>query len=129
MCSARYSAGLSIALASTLASGGHALASENCLFQLSPPEESVVLGSSVTPQANYLVVDTCGKSAEVIRAELLSPAQKQALAALEERERVMRIREEGDRLTRLRDESRKAAAKQEAEGGWFSWLWRSGDGT
>ena len=123
MSSSKHSAGLLIALASVLASGGHAVASQNCLFQLSPPEKSVVLGSSVNQQSDYLVVDTCGKSVDAIRSDLLAPAQQHALAELEERERLMRIREEGDRLTRLRDESLRAKAEEQAESGWFSWLW------
>jgi len=129
MDASRHSARLSIALAFMLALLGHAAAEENCIYQLSPPEQARVLGTTVTHQSSYLVVDTCGKSADEIRADLLAPAQKQALAELEERERVMGIREEGDRLRRLRNESFRAKAEEEAVGGWFSWLWRSNGGT
>ena len=123
----RYSAWFSVAFASISATGGIAAATQNCLFQLTPPEESVVLGSFITSQSNYLVIDSCSKSIDAVRANLLEPAREQAEAALDERERRRRVREEGDRLTQLRDASIKAEIeKQEAEGGWFSWLWRGG---
>jgi hypothetical protein len=97
---------------------------ENCIHQLSEPEPYYVLGSLVTPQSNYVVVDHCTKSADEVRAELVAPARERMSATLNERGNdeidAQQARKVGDELMQARDEAKKAA---NAERHWWSWMW------
>ena len=104
-----------------------ASSSENCLYQLSGPAAPYyVLGSSVTPQSNYLVVDRCDKSAEDVRADLVAPARERAKAVLDARQhdevRAKQVQEQGDALMRRRDEAMRASAEERPH--WWSWIWQ-----
>jgi len=104
-----------------------ATAQENCLFQLSPSETPfTVLGTPVTPQSNYIVVDDCGKTIGQVRLDLIAPGKgrEQGIALKSARERQLRA--EGDELVRRRDEIRDIEAKKSGTSSWhWSRLWGS----
>jgi hypothetical protein len=114
-----------VASASALIFISCASAKENCVYELSEPDAPYyALGSLVTPQSSYVVIDRCTKSADEVRADLLAPARERARAILKRREedeaRTQQVREEGDQLLRERDEKNKIV---EAQQHWWSWFW------
>jgi hypothetical protein len=117
-------------LLSALTPVGWALPQENCIFEISPPEEPYyVLGSRVVPQSNYLVVADCSKTAEEVRAGLLASARERAGAAAavaaEAEARERRARAEGEALERARRQAREAAAEDEGMlPRWWNRIWR-----
>jgi hypothetical protein len=114
-----------VASASALIFISCASAKENCVYELSEPDPPYyALGSLVTPQSSYVVIDRCTKSADQVRADLIAPARERAKATLQRREedeaRAKKMREEGDKLVRERDEGKKIV---EAQQHWWSWFW------
>ncbi len=120
-----------VASASVLIFISCASAKEYCLFNLSEPGAPYyVLGSLVTPQSNYVVIDLCTKSADEVRADLIAPAHERAKATLQRREadeaRAQQVREESDKLWRERAEEMKNADEKknfEARQHWWSRFW------
>jgi len=98
---------------------------ENCLFQLTPPEAPYyVLGTRVTPQSNYLVIDACGKTIEEVRSDLLAPRNEHEPPPAQALELQRQVRVLGEALAHRRDE---AARKRERDNGvvqgFLDWLW------
>lgn len=113
------------ALASALTFGGAAPAEENCLYALANADDPYyVLGSLVTPQSNFLVVDRCGKTIDEVRADLVAPARERERERAEAVVRAQEMRVEGDRLERARQQQRTADAEsQDGLRDWWDWIW------
>jgi hypothetical protein len=95
---------------------------ENCIYDIAPRAPYIVLGSLVTPQANYLVVAECGQTLEQVEADLRDRIQSRTDGRLSDKEigRRQQARETGDALMRQRDEAKRATEAQEGE---WQWLW------
>ena len=119
-----------VAFASVLIFISCASAQEYCVFDLSEPDAPYyVLGSFITPQSNYVVIDLCTKSADEVQADLIAAARKRSKTKLQRREedeaRAQRVREESDKLWsdklwRERTEEKKIF---EAQQHWWSGFW------
>ena len=98
---------------------------ENCLFQLTPTEAPYyVLGTRVTPQSNFMVVDDCEKTVEEVRSDLLAPKKEHEPPPAQALDLQRQVRVLGEALAHRRDE---AATKRERENGvlqgFLNWLW------